>query len=1010
MTRAAYPDDEERRLRSLRDLKILDTAPEPQFDALVRAAALVTGAPVALLSFVDSERQWFKSNQGLAGLTETTRDASFCAHAILQNELLEVPDTTRDLRFADNPLVTGGPRARFYAGAPVTLADGSRVGTLCVVDTAPRRLTLEQREALSQLALAAAQGLEGRRALLEDVTERLRVEHELMQEHQRLVHLIEGTRAGTWEWNVQTGATRFNSQWGEIIGLSLDELGPGSRQAWLDRIHPQDLQRLEPILNRHLAGASSGYECEVRLRHRDGHWVWVLSRGRVQTWTTDGKPECMFGVDIEIAALKQQEEVLRKHQTFLNRTGEIAGVGGWELNLGSGELVWSDQTCRIHGVELGYRPNLDEAIGFYAPDARPVIRGAVECAIAAGRPWDLELPFIRASGEHIWVRAVGNVELENGQVVRLVGAFQDVTAARRMRRELAEQHELLRVTLQSIGDAVITTDATGKVVWLNPAAGRMTGWSSPEAKGLPLQQVFRILSEYTRHPVENLVANCLEQVASVKSAPPTVLVSRQGTEFGIEDSASPIRNDSGDVLGVVLVFRDVTEQRRLAGEMSYRASHDTLTGLVNRTEFESRLQWVLEKARDQDTQNAMLYIDLDQFKLVNDSCGHAVGDELLQRVGKLLGESIRGHDTLARLGGDEFAILLENCPPGAAQRVAQQICESLMHFRFIHDGRSVRVGASIGLVPIDKRWTTTAAILQAADSACYAAKEAGRNRVHEWYDTDTIIVARQGEMQWAMRLEQALQGNSFVLHAQRIESLVGSPSGIYAEALLRLVEPDGTLVSPGAFLPAAERFHLASRIDRWVLEHALSFMHRLPDAHCVQLLFINLSGQSIGDRAFHRHAMEVLTRLESRMCERLCFEITETAAVTNMADATKFIQQIRALGVRVALDDFGAGASSFGYLKSLPVDFLKIDGQFIRNIVDDRLDQAAVRCFVEVAQVVGIKTIAEWVERPQVLQRLREIGLDYAQGFLIHRPGPIENLLSPQCAGMEPGRFRACGA
>jgi EAL domain-containing protein (putative c-di-GMP-specific phosphodiesterase class I) len=288
--------------------------------------------------------------------------------------------------------------------------------------------------------------------------------------------------------------------------------------------------------------------------------------------------------------------------------------------------------------------------------------------------------------------------------------------------------------------------------------------------------------------------------------------------------------------------------------------------------------------------------------------------------------------------------------------------------------------------------------MQAADASCYAAKEGGRNRVHLWLDTDTAIRVRAGEMQWAMRIEQALDQDQFVLHAQRIEEL-GKPShGIRAEALLRMMQEDGDLVPPGAFLPAAERFHLASRIDRWVLQHSLDWLQALPDERAIRTLSINLSGQSIGDRAFHRHAIEAFRDAGPRICAQVCVEITETAAVTNMADAAVFIRQIRALGVQVALDDFGAGASSFGYLKTLPVDYLKIDGQFVRDIVDDPMDEAAVRCFAEVARIVGVKTVAEFVDRPEVLAKLRAMGIDYAQGFLLHRPAPLSDLLSSSVA------------
>ena len=686
---------------------------------------------------------------------------------------------------------------------------------------------------------------------------------------------------------------------------------------------------------------------------------------------------------------------LKRAQSLLERTGRVAGVGGWEVDLGTGSLLWTDEVRRIHGVDPGFTPTVAEAIAFYEPNSLPIIEAAVARGMAGGAGYDLELQIIRRDGALRWVRAVGSVEFEGDKPVRLIGAFQDITEYRRLTAELAEQHDLLRVTLQSIGDAVITTDATGHITWLNPVAERMTGWQVDEAKGRPLDQVFLIVNEETRQATENPVMVALQQGKVVGLANHTLLISRHGDEFGIEDSAAPIRNESGEILGVVLVFHDVTEQRRLSGEMSYRATHDTLTGLVNRTEFETRLRRTLHQAHENRSEHTLLFIDLDQFKLVNDACGHSAGDQLLQQVAKLLGESVRARDTLARLGGDEFGVLLEHCTPEQASRVAQQICERMNDYRFIHDERRFRIGTSIGLVPVDNRWSNTSAIVQAADSSCYAAKDAGRNRVHVWLDSDQAIRTRQGEMQWATRLEQALDENRFQLYAQHIHALhtTAPLRGIHAEVLLRMVEHDGSLVAPGIFLPAAERFYLASRIDQWVLRHAIDQLVALPNASLVDTLCVNLSGQSIGDRVFHRQAIEILTEAGSEICKRLCLELTETAAVTHMADAAFFIAQVRALGARIALDDFGAGASSFGYLKSLSVDVLKIDGQFIRNLTEDRLNDATVRCFVEVAQVVGVKTVAEFVDRPETLARVREIGVDFAQGYLLHKPEPIENVL-----------------
>ncbi|MDF1764335.1 MAG: PAS domain-containing protein, partial [Oleibacter sp.] len=835
----------------------------------------------------------------------------------------------------------------------------------------------------------------------------------------------------------------------------------------------------------HIANGKS-WRNDISNRAKDGTIYWVDSV-LTPLENADGKIDRYLSIRSDITVRKRQEDELRKSQALLSRTGEIAGVGGWELDLLTGTIFWSDETRRIHGVPDDFIPTLDEAINFYAPEARPIIQAAVERALQYGEDWDLELPFNQANGNEIWVRAAGTVEFIDNEPIRVVGAFQNITervnqqkaieetnarislatdtggigiweyhltggslfwdewmyklyglaptdeaqayelwtkhlhpddkekaeqaindailgiapfdiefriiwndgsihhisaAARliqdsqgnalkligvnwdvtdlcELTEQLAEQHELLHVTLESIGDAVITTDALGNTKWLNPMAERMTGWTLAEAVGRPLSQVFRIVNEDTRLQAESPVENCIKQGKIVGLASNTVLISRSGDEYGIEDSAAPIRNSQGEMLGVVLVFHDVTEQRRLSGEVNYQATHDALTGLVNRAEFENRLRRVLHQAHENKTQHALMYIDLDQFKIVNDTCGHSVGDQLLQQVTQILRETVRTRDTLARLGGDEFGVILEHCSTAQAQRVAQKICDKMENFRFLHQTHRFRIGTSIGLVDIDNRWPTVAGLMQAADTSCYAAKDAGRNRVHTWFDSDKAMRLRQGEMQWTTRIERALDENRFELYVQLLTDLKNNTSGIHAEVLVRMRDIDGTIILPGAFLPAAERYHLATRLDRWVLRNTIDWLISRTEADApINMLCINLSGQSVGDRSFHLQATQMLNDAGNNICRKICLEITETSTITNLADASLFIEQVGNLGVRVALDDFGAGASSFGYLKNLAVDILKIDGQFIQDLVDDPLDDAAVRCFVDVARLIGLKTVA----------------------------------------------------
>jgi diguanylate cyclase (GGDEF)-like protein/PAS domain S-box-containing protein len=971
------PLDESERQRALEQLDVLDSSPEREFDALVATAALVCGVPISLVSLIDHDRQWFKANVGLPDVTETPRDVAFCAHAILDEGIFEVPDALADPRFADNPLVSMAPDIRFYAGATLRLRDGAHVGTLCVIDRVPRQLSAMQREALRLLSIAAVQALESRR-----------MARAFVASEARFRALSEASPLGVFATDAAGACTYTNARWQAIFGLAEAEArGDG----WSRTLHPDDKAAVFAQWQR---AATLNQEFDVEFRVCHGKAVrHVRSVARVLR-DGDGQVTGYVGSVEDTTRRVQDRLALEASQQRVTLATEAGGIGVWELNVQTGALTWDALMYTLYGLPEG--PGTD-GYGLWAlhlhPEDRQRAEQELKASLQSGADFRSEFRVIWADGSVHFLRASGTVTRDaEGQALAVVGVNWDVTPLRELANQLAEQHEMLRVTLQSIGDAVITTDAQSQVTWLNPAAERMTGWLSGEALGRPLTQVFHIVNEETRLPTDNPVALCLAQGKTMGLANHTMLISRSGEEFSVEDSAAPIRNLGGEILGVVLVFHDVTEQRRLSGEMSYRATHDALTGLVNRAEFETRLRRTLAKAHEDGSEHTLLYIDLDQFKLVNDACGHSVGDQLLQQVAKLLSETVRSRDTLARLGGDEFAVILEHCVADQAQRVAQQICDRMEEFRFLHDERRFRIGTSIGLVPVDKRWTDTAAAMQAADTSCYAAKEAGRNRVHAWFDTDVAMRARQSEMQWATRLEQALDEDRFVLFAQRIESLDETCAGLHAEVLIRLLDNEGGLIPPQAFLPAAERFHMATRIDRWVLKRAVQQIQAMPDVEALDALCINLSGQSVGDRAFHRHAIDALTAAGIAVCRHLCLEITETAAVTNMADAAIFIEQVRALGVRVALDDFGAGASSFGYLKTLKVDLLKIDGSFIRDLIDDPLDDAAVRCFVDVARVVGVKTVAEFVDRPEVLARVREIGIGYAQGFLLHRPEPIEQL------------------
>ncbi len=824
-----------------------------------------------------------------------------------------------------------------------------------------------------------------------DITERKLTERSLKESQARLRSLYESTPAMLHSIDAQGRLLTVSDTWLTKMGYSRSEvIGRNSAEFLTPESHAY---ARNVVLPRYLREGRCE-NIEYQMVRKDGTLIDVLLSATMER-DEQGRPLRSLAILEDVTEKHAVEAALRANQERLALATRVNGIGIWELDLVNGRLTWSEMMFKIFGVEPAtFEGRAEDWQRAVHPDDLARCQAEMAQAIATGRPMNFDFRIVHGDGRIHDVNASATVFYDSeGHPLRMLGTNYDVTERKRMERELAEKHELLRVTLHSIGDAVITTDARGRVQWLNPVAERMTGWGNAEAAGQPLSAVFHIVDEATGAPEMCPVSRCLVDTPDDERLTLTQLIARDGRTYGIEDSAAPIRDAQGQVLGVVLVFHDVTEQRRMGHEMSFRATHDELTGLVNRSEFESRLQRALSDSQQRNSEHALMYIDLDQFKLVNDACGHAVGDQLLRQVTELLHSSVRSRDTLARLGGDEFGVILEHCSVEQAERVAQKICDQMEEFRFVHEGRRFRIGTSIGLVPLDKRWSNSDAIMQAADTSCYAAKEAGRNRVHLWFDTDQTMRTRKGEMQWATRLEQALDEDRFVLYGQRIAPIRPNGEGLRCEVLIRLQEHDGAVIPPGAFLPAAERFQLASRIDRWVVRHVFALLaSRHPALTAVHTLAVNLSGQSIADPAFQRYVLELI---ESQPVDlsKLCFEITETAAITKLAEAGHFVQDMRRLGMRLALDDFGAGSSSFGYLKALQVDYLKIDGQFIKDVVHDPLDRAAVRCFCDVARVMGLKTVGEFVEDEPILQELLELGVDYAQGYLIHRPEPLGQLL-----------------
>ena len=545
-----------------------------------------------------------------------------------------------------------------------------------------------------------------------------------------------------------------------------------------------------------------------------------------------------------------------------------------------------------------------------------------------------------------------------------------------------------RELYENVIAGVFQTTPDGRFLAGNPALVRMLGYESEEEiLELDIGRDVFMYPEDRKNWVNNI-----EGEGEIRNAELT-LKRKDGSKIVVLENSRSIRDDKGRTLYYEGTLTDITEAHELSKQLSYEASHDALTGLVNRREFELRLQNALERSQVDKSVHALCYLDLDQFKIINDTCGHIAGDELLRQLAEMLQSKVRTGDQLARLGGDEFGVLLLNCPLEHASRVATVLLRAIDDFQFVWGRNSFSVGVSIGLVPVSSDFKRITEVMSAADAACYAAKDQGRNRIHIYQADDTILAKRHGEMQWVSRVKRALEEERFTLYCQPIVPVAKRSKGAsYYEVLLRMFDTKGRTVPPGAFMPAVERYNLVTRMDDWVIKTALNWMASHQDLmKKISMCFINLSGDSVSDTEFVDRVNKQFD-VSGVPPDKICFEITETAAIANFSSTNRIIRALKGMGCQFALDDFGSGMSSFAYLKNLPVDFVKIDGIFVRDITNDPIDFEMVRSINDIGHVMGKQTIAEHVEHPDILEKLKEIQIDFAQGFAVGRPRPIEEI------------------
>jgi diguanylate cyclase (GGDEF)-like protein/PAS domain S-box-containing protein len=702
----------------------------------------------------------------------------------------------------------------------------------------------------------------------------------------------------------------------------------------------------------------------------------------------------IIGIARDITDMKTAEAAVMALNQRLQIAIEASGGGVFDADMTKPEFRWGPRMYELYDLPRdAYDGTLEQWLSFIHADDVPKVLKAYEAALNETFVFSMDFRIRRQrSGELRHIRSFARVIRDDaGVAVRAIGMNFDITDHKELAEALFEEKERLRITLHSIGDSVITTDAEARVAFMNPVAEEMTGWTAAEAAGRPLSEVFRIVDEITGAPFTDPVAACLARMRPYHLDDGAVLISRDGERRNVRDSAAPVRATSGDVIGAVLVFQDVTKARSLQQALEHSATHDGLTGLPNRTAFERNLQ-VAREATSRKREHVLCFIDLDRFKIVNDDAGHAAGDALLRDVANLLRRACRADDVAARLGGDEFALLLHDCGISDGERLAQRFLKNLADLRFTWNDRAYQIGASIGLTLVATDAPPTDELMSQADIACYTAKFAGRNQIAVYGGTGSPAQRHHREVQVAAGIRNAIESDRFRLFAQAVIDLKpANGTRRHFEILLRMLDERGAIMEPASFIPASERYDLMGSIDRWVIRTTFrSYGARLrqtPD----MTIALNLSANSLNDPFLWPFLQEEL-EASGLPAGRIQFEITETAVINNLTVAKQFLSRARAAGCGVVLDDFGTGLSSFIYLRQFPVDGVKIDGSFIRQMTENPIDRTIVESINAVGHRLGAVTVAEQVEDAATLELVRAMGVDRAQGFAISRPEPFDNL------------------
>ena len=834
---------------------------------------------------------------------------------------------------------------------------------------------------------------------------RFRLLEQCRREQQETELVMRAAEAGMWKWDIARDQVELTHHLLALLGYDGGQRTLSFTQ-WLPHVHPGDRRRIrgQLLAVRDNPGLAP-LETELRFATRDGKARWFFLRANWDRHAPDAA-RVLMGACVDIENRKQDEqERARLNRQLRQQRARFANIldqlpsGVVLADAPSGKLTYQNRAAEamlgqgMEGIDsyLDYaRYNMMDTKGRrVATDDLPLTR-----ALRGGSASTRELVYRRGDGPPSHFAVTTSAIRDSDGVARTaVAVLQDVTELKNAQLSAATEKERALVTLAAITDGVVTTDRAGLVTSMNPNAERLAGCAEAAALGRPVGDILAVEEADGEADMQDALRRCLCERRPLSDLPHMTLRGAGGQRYSVASAVAPVSLADGELIGAVLVMHDVTESKRLMRRLGFEASHDALTGLVNRREFELRLQRALDRANAAGgASSALLYMDLDQFKVVNDTCGHTAGDELL----RLLAESYAGHvrerDTLARIGGDEFALIVEHCDVDEALGVAYKILDATRNLRYACKGRLFQLGVSIGVTPIDPGIAGIEEALRRADHACYIAKERGRNRVYVHDTSDTDFAQRRSDMHWVTRLTDAFEHEQLLLYRQPIVAVGGSAcSARHYEILLRLDNGSGAPIGPGTFLPAAERYDVILKIDRWVLTRTLEWLAREREtAAGLEMCSINLSRRSLGDQSFHKFAAELIDRSEVDP-GKLCFEITENGAIADMNKTIAFIHTLAARGCRFSLDDFGSGMTSFAYLKELPVDYIKIDGAFIQRMSSSEVDYEMVRFTNEISHMMGRRTIAEYVTDPAIMGTLQAIGVDYAQGFWVGEPHPLDS-------------------